>query len=73
MSLHSSVNRSIRNLGFLTFLKHKCIERNIKLYIVNESYTSQTCYKCGCLNKPNDRSYTCKECTRKFIEMLTGL
>lgn len=75
MSLHSSVNRSMRNLGFyqfLTFLKHKCIERNVKLYIVNESYTSQACCKCGCLNKPNDRSYTCKECKHEIHRDVNG-
>jgi IS605 OrfB family transposase len=65
MKVSSSVNRSMRNLGFyqfLTFLKHKCSERNVKLYIVNESYTTQACCNCGSLNKPNDRSYTCSNC-----------
>jgi putative transposase len=63
MKLQSGINRSMRNLGFyqfLTFLKHKCVETNVKIYIVNESYTSQACCNCGCLNKPDDRDYTCK-------------
>ena len=75
MSLHSTVNRSMRNLGFyqfLTFLKHKCVERNVKLYIVNESYTSQACCNCGCLNKPNDRDYTCKECKIEIHRDVNG-
>lgn len=65
MKVNSTVNRSMRNLGFyqfLTFLKHKCSERNVKLYIVNESYTTQACCNCGTLNKPNDRSYVCSQC-----------
>ena len=75
MRLHSTVNRSMRNLGFyqfLTFLKHKCVERNVKLYIVNESYTSQACCNCGCLNKPNDRDYTCKECKQEIHRDVNG-
>jgi IS605 OrfB family transposase len=65
MKLNSTVNRSMRNLGFyqfLTFLKHKCSERGVKLYIVNESYTTQACSNCGDLNQPIDRSYLCNGC-----------
>ena len=75
MKLHSKINRSMRNLGFyqfLTFLKHKCQERNVKLYIVNESYTTQACCNCGCLNKPNDRDYTCKECKIEIHRDVNG-
>ena len=75
MNLHSSINRSMRNLGFyqfLTFLKHKCSERNVKLYIVDESYTTQACCNCGCLNKPNDRDYTCKECKNEIHRDING-
>jgi putative transposase len=65
MNLKSAVNRSVRNLGyykFLMFLKHKCYEKNVKIYIVDESYTTQSCCSCGSLNKPNDRNYVCSEC-----------
>lgn len=65
MKLNSTINRSMRNLGFyqfLTFLKHKCNERKVKLYIVEEHYTSQACCNCGSLNKPNDRDYKCTSC-----------
>ena len=75
MKLQSGVNRSMRNLGFyqfLTFLKHKCVERNVKLYIVNESYTSQACCNCGCLNKPEDRDYTCRECKMEIHRDVNG-
>jgi putative transposase len=75
MSVQSSINRSMRNLGFyqfLTFLKHKCVERDVKLYIVNESYTSRACSNCGCLNKPNDREYKCKECNIEIHRDVNG-
>ena len=75
MNLQSGVNRSMRNLGFyqfLTFLKHKCAERNVKLYIVNESYTSQACCNCGCLNKPEDREYKCGECKMEIHRDVNG-
>ena len=75
MNLNSTVNRSMRNLGFyqfLTFLKHKCTERNVKLYIVNESYTSQACCNCGYLNKPNDRKYNCQQCNLDIHRDVNG-
>jgi IS605 OrfB family transposase len=75
MNLNSTVNRSMRNLGFyqfLTFLKHKCTERNVKLYIVNESYTSQACCNCGYLNKPNDRKYNCRQCNLDIHRDVNG-
>ena len=75
MTLHSTVNRSMRNLGFyqfITFLKHKCSERDVKLYIVNESYTTQACCNCGYLNKPDDRDYKCKECLVEIHRDING-
>jgi len=75
MKLSSTVNRSMRNLGFyqfLTFLKHKCSERAVKLYIVNESYTTQACSNCGALNKPNDRSYVCSKCDMEIHRDANG-
>ena len=75
MKVHSTVNRSMRNLGFyqfLTFLKHKCSERNVKLYVVNESYTTRACSSCGCLNKPNDREYSCVSCKTEIHRDING-
>ena len=65
MKVNSTVNRSMRNLGFyqfLMFLKHKCREHETKLYIVDEHFTSQACCGCGKLNKPKDREYKCLSC-----------
>ena len=75
MKVASVVNRSMRNLGFyqfLTFLKHKCIERNVKLYIVKEHFTSKACCNCGTLNIPNDREYTCKKCKIEIHRDVNG-
>jgi IS605 OrfB family transposase len=75
MKLHSTVNKSMRNLGFyqfLTFLKHKCNERNVKIHIVEEHYTSQACCNCGCLNKPNDRDYKCNSCDMEMHRDVNG-
>jgi IS605 OrfB family transposase len=75
MNLHTTVNRSMRNLGFyqfLMFLKHKCSERNVKLYVVNESYTSRACCSCGTLNTPNDREYSCAKCKTEIHRDVNG-
>lgn len=75
MNVCSSINKSMRNLGFfqfLTFLKHKCVERNVKLYIVNESYTSQACCSCGFLNKPKNREYKCTSCETEIHRDVNG-
>ena len=75
MNLHTAVNRSMRNLGFyqfLMFLKHKCSERNVKLYVVNESYTSRACCSCGTLNTPNDREYSCTKCKTEIYRDVNG-
>jgi transposase len=75
MNLHSTVNRSMRNLGFyqfLTFLKHKCVERNVNLYIVNESNTTKACCNCGCLNIPDDREYNCRRCKTEIHRDVNG-
>jgi putative transposase len=63
----SKTTRRLMNMfsfhSFKTKLRFKCSERNKKLYIVNESYTSKTCGKCGELNDlKGDEIYSCKSC-----------
>lgn len=75
MTLNSTVNKSMRNLGFyqfLCFLKHKCTEYNTKLYIVEEHYTTQACCRCGTLNQPDDRDYKCKKCKVEIHRDVNG-
>ncbi|MYA70285.1 IS200/IS605 family element transposase accessory protein TnpB [Candidatus Poribacteria bacterium] len=39
---------------------YKAKTLGIKVEVLDESYTSQTCPKCGHRKKPNNRNYTCK-------------
>jgi len=45
-------------------LRDKCQEKNIKLKIVNESYTSKTCGKCGEINQDlgASKNFKCEKC-----------
>ena len=43
-------------------LKYKAALNGIKFVLVNESYTSQTCPKCGKLHKTSNRNYKCCDC-----------
>ncbi|KAJ3371269.1 hypothetical protein GGF31_003448 [Allomyces arbusculus] len=48
-----SNNRNFSELKFYLFkcrLVHKAEERGVRVYIVNEAYTSKTCTVCGCIN-----------------------
>ena len=50
---------------FLTKIKHKCEEYGLGIYLINESYTSQQCPKCGHCAKENRRtqeSFICVQC-----------
>ncbi len=41
-------------------ITYKAKALGIKVKVIDESYTSQTCPKCGNRKKPNNRTYTCK-------------
>jgi IS605 OrfB family transposase len=46
-------------------LESKCAVYGIRIFFVDESYTSQTCYKCGIIRKANRVKlglYRCKNC-----------
>ena len=44
------------------FLLYKCVLNGIVCQLVEESWTTQTCPACGCLNKPTGREYRCSNC-----------
>ena len=46
-------------------ITYKAKALGIKVKVIDESYTSQTCPKCGNRKKPNTRNYTC-ECGFKY-------
>ena len=45
-----------------TFIKYKAALQGVPVIYVNPAYTSQTCSKCGSLNKANGKHYKCSEC-----------
>lgn len=54
-------------------LTFKCFEKNKKLYIVDESYTSKTCGICGVLNDVRGSEiYECKKCNYIIDRDLNG-
>ena len=63
-----TLNRNINDLKFYKFkerLLFKAIEKNKKIVLVNEAYTSQTCSCCGAMYKPGcSKVYECKKCNK---------
>lgn len=58
----------------LNYLRYKGKEKGVKIALVNEAYTSQTCPKCGHRHKPSGRIYQCKnpECDFVGIRDIVG-
>jgi len=53
--------------SFKTKLAYKCFVNGKKLVIVDESYTSKTCGRCGRINSPGrEEVYKCKLCGNKM-------
>lgn len=63
--LKTKTVRNMLSLGHAECFKHiqeKSLERGVKFLHVEESYTSQTCPKCGHRKKTSLETYTCTEC-----------
>ena len=64
-----TLNRNMNELKFYKFkdrLLFKATEKNKRIVLVNEAYTSQTCSFCGSMYKPGcSKVYDCKNCNRK--------
>ena len=65
--INSITSRIMNYLSFDKFLiklKSLCSIRNTKLYIVDESYTSKTCGRCGYLKTDlnSNKTYKCNDC-----------
>lgn len=62
----NTLNRNMNNLKFYKFkerLLFKANCENKRVYVVNESYTTKTCSKCGELNDVGDsKIFHCKKC-----------
>lgn len=60
---NNNFNREIRSLSFCKFvdkLKIKGVELGKRVIIVDESYTSKTCYECGYNHKIDKKQRICK-------------
>eukprot|EP00835_Amoeboradix_gromovi_P001210 NODE_50_length_27150_cov_0.307308.p15 type:complete len:125 gc:universal NODE_50_length_27150_cov_0.307308:1957-1583(-) len=64
-SLSSKVARNMATMSHYAFkerLKFKCKQRGKTIIECNESFTSQTCTRCGTLKKTNFETYTSTNC-----------
>jgi putative transposase len=71
------VNRIFNSLSHFQFkmkLKYQCLKWQRKLHIVNESYTSKTCGRCGNINNElgSSKSYKCSKCHLEIDRDING-
>ena len=63
------LNTDLNNLKFYQFkerLLYKAEEKNKKVYVINEEYTTKTCSFCGCMNEPgSSKVYQCTTCRKQ--------
>jgi putative transposase len=74
-TLTHSVARKVNTLSFFLFkqrLIHKCNERNVKLVIGTEEYTTKTCTRCGTIHSVSGRIYKCKKCKLEINRDING-
>lgn len=71
--------KTARDLNILSHYKfknrliHRCNLTTTKLYIVDESYTSKTCTRCGIINDVGSNEvYKCKECNISIDRDING-
>lgn len=65
--LNRYLSRIVNNLSYYKFktrLQNKCEERNVKLEIKDEYFTSKTCTRCGNIkyNLGSNKIYNCSKC-----------
>lgn len=58
--------RGLSPYMFKQRLEWKCNMTGREFVYQDESYTTQTCTKCGSLSKPKDRVYNCFNCNSRF-------
>ena len=54
------------------YLQYKAERVGIEVVEVSEAYTSRTCPRCGVLNKPNNRNYSCANCNLECHRDVVG-
>lgn len=55
--LHQWVFGEVRHM-----LTYKAVRLGMRIELINEAYTSQTCPSCGKRHKPKNRNYRCRHC-----------
>jgi putative transposase len=73
--LNNKVSRNMYNLAFYQFkkkLENKCKEKNVKLIIKNECYTTKTCTNCGQINPIKNRTCYCPKCKYTLNRDISG-
>ena len=72
---HKETKRTILGLNHFVFkqrLQFKCKQYGKKLFIVDESYTSQLCKQCNNLTKSSSEIFHCKHCNIKVSRDLNA-
>jgi len=54
------------------YLKYKAKEVGIEVVLVSEAYTSRTCPRCGTINRPKHRNYSCSNCKLQCHRDIVG-
>jgi len=54
------------------YLVYKAKEVGIEIVLVSEAYTSKTCPRCGAINRPKNRNYSCSNCELKCHRDVVG-
>jgi len=73
--LARSVRQKISQWSFYKqkeYIQYKAERVGIEVVEVSEAYTSRTCPRCGTLNKPNNRNYSCANCNLKCHRDVVG-
>jgi len=73
--LARSVRQKISQWSFYKqkeYLQYKAERYGIEVVEVSEAYTSKTCPRCGTLNKPTNRNYSCANCNLECHRDVVG-
>ena len=59
---------------FRNFLSYKCLDRGIKVELIQPAYTSKTCSRCGSRNttRPRQVEFICQDCKFQLDADLNG-
>jgi len=73
--LARSVRQKISQWSFYKqkeYLNYKAQRVGIEVVLISEAYTSKTCPRCGTLNKPTNRNYSCDNCNLECHRDVVG-